>query len=163
MDQHKIETRGEETLLKEQDKQTRILEKAQKTEPAYETQHYLARKALNEWAKRMDTPDKLWYVYLRANNGALIGYHVCRTPPLSFGLSMTNPEQVVERDNDDDKVVSAPGLDGVYYSGADPELYFCFDAETNTMIHFRIGNSTYYDAPLEGTADSPELKIKVDE
>ena len=105
--------------------------------------------------KRMDTTDKLWYVYLYADSGAFIGYHISRTYPISIAVGMTNPSQKIIGP----VVVPAPGIDGVFYNGVDPTLYYCFDAETDAMIMFTT-EFIAYDFPLD--LDVPLLKIKVE-
>lgn len=146
------------TIESDIETQDEVMSRAQTTVPSYTPDNFLARQAMNDWAERMDSPDKLWYVYMRARDGDLIGYHICKTPPLSYGISMTNPERLIERSSSSAgramTTVPAPGLDGVYYGAADPELYFCFDAETDALIKFRIGNSVIYDRPLENVAVS---------
>jgi hypothetical protein len=152
-----VQTESARTDMEAQDK---ILGRAQTAEPAYQIQNFLARKAINKWARRMDTPNKLWYIYLRAESGAFIGYHICNTVPLSYGVSITNPQRVVELGNEQDVVMPATGIDGVFYTGADSGLYFCFDTETDALMLFHIGNSTMYDKPLD--MDVPRLRLEVE-
>lgn len=142
------------------DKETQedIMKRAQTAEPVYQIQNFLSRQAINEWAERMDEPDKLWYVYLMTDSGAFIGYHICRTVPLSYGVSMTNPER---REHGGNGAVSlpAPGVDGVYYAGTDAEVFYCFDAETDALVTFKT-NFVHYDQPLD--MNVPELKLNVE-
>ena len=113
----------------------------------YETQNFLSREAINEYMKRMDVPNKLWYIYLITEGGAYIGYHITRTYPISIAVAMSNPEQIKSSSNG--KVsIPAPGIDGVYYNGVDPSLYYAFDAETDAMILF-THDFLAYDKPLD--------------
>lgn len=144
----------------EQDARTQeeTMKMGQTAEPTYQPQNFLSRRAINEWAQRMDTPDKLWYVYLMTDNGAFIGYHICRTVPLSYGVSLTSPEKTERWTNSGGVSKPAPGVDGVYYQGTDPEVFYCFDAETDALVTFKT-RFVYYDQPLDISV--PELRLKV--
>lgn len=147
---------GPRTYERDREAQENVLTRAQAAEPVYQIQNFLSRKAINEWLRRVDTPNKLWYIYLYTEAG-FIGYHICKTIPLSYGVSMTNPKQRIYSSNGS-VVVPAPGLDGVFYTGTDPGVHFCFDAETNALVTF---NSlfVYYDAPLD--LDVPRLRLEI--
>lgn len=153
-------SQGGETIERDKKAQDEVLSRAQDAEPPYQIQNFLSRQAINEWLRRMDTPNKLWYIYLRAESGAFIGYHICKTVPLSYGVSITNPARIADIGGEPDLVMPAPGLDGVFYTGVDPTLYFCFDSETDALILFALGNSTIYDKPLD--ADVPRLRLEVE-
>jgi len=130
-----------------------ILSNGQAVEPVYQTQNFLARGAINEWAKRMDTPDKLWYVYEYADSGVVLGYYISRTVPLSYGVSLTNPERMISGAAS----MPAPGVDGVFYTGVDEDLYFFFDAETDTLI-MTNNRLKILDMPLD--IDAPLFRFK---
>lgn len=151
---------GREPSVQEVDKQAQedILSRAQASEPVYQIQNFLSREAINEWLKRVDVPNKLWYIYLLSDSGAMIGYHVSRTIPLSYGVSITNPAQRITG-SWGNVVMPAPGLDGVFYTGSDPSIHFCFDAETDALITFSC-EFVYYDMPLD--VEVPRLKIITD-
>ena len=135
-----------------------ILSRGQVAEPVYMVQNFLSRKAINEWSKRMDTPDKLWYVYEYSEAGAVLGYYISRTVPLSYGVGLTNPQQKVYGGSAGNVVIAAPGVDGVFYGGVDNTLYFFFDAETDTLI-MTNNNIKVLDQPLD--IDAPLFRIKV--
>lgn len=145
---------------KDAEHQKDLMGRAQSAEPAYKPDNFLARKAINEWTKRMDNPDKLWYVYLMTESGAFVGYHICNTPPLSFGVSLTAPKQEYSvRGQGANPLGPSPGVDGVYYSNVDSDMYFCFDAETDSLLTFKT-NFVYYDKPIN--IDAPELHFTND-
>lgn len=127
------------------------------------TKHFLARQNLAEYMKRMDTPEKLFYVYERGENGNTVGYYVSRTYPQSVCTFMTPPEQVVHKDWGMDAgasvVVSAPALDGVYYKGGGCDTYFFFDAATDAMILTSM-KFTVADQPLSLEADPVTVQIQ---
>lgn len=107
--------------------------------PVPENKHFLARKALAEYMRRMDTPEKIWYVYELADTGAMLGYWVARTYPQSICTFMSPPERVKEhmvsgQGSNPISVTTAPALDGVYYKGGGCETKFFFDAATDAMI-----------------------------
>lgn len=149
---------GESTQDVDQATQEQILSRAQSVEPVYQTQNFLSRRAINKWTERLDTPDKLWYVYLMTESGAFIGYHVCNTVPLSYGVSITNPKQRIEGYGTGDAtvVMPAPGSDGVFYAGTSNDVHYCFDAETDALITFNT-EFVYYDQPIN--VEAPELRL----
>ena len=138
--------------------QESVLARAQAAVPAYQIDNFLSRKAVNEWLSRVDTSDKLWYVYVMADTGAFIGYYISRTIPLSYGVSITNPQQALV-EFAGDPVLPAPGLDGVFYTGVDKTAWYFFDAETDALITTNM-RMTFLDRPLD--IDVPLLKIKVE-
>jgi hypothetical protein len=138
--------------------QEELMKSGQSSEPVYQIQNFLARKAINRWSRRMDTPNKLWYVYLMTESGAFIGYHICETIPLSYGVSLTNPMRVYTEEYGD-PVMPAPGVDSVFYSGTDPSVHYCFDAETDTLVTFNT-KFVHYDRPLN--VDAPRLRLEVE-
>lgn len=146
---------GQSTQEADQATQEQILRRAQSVEPVYQTQNFLSRRAINKWTERLDTPDKLWYVYLMTESGAFIGYHVCNTVPLSYGVSITNPQQIIDR-HEGDVAIPSPGSDGVLYAGTSNDVHYCFDAETDALITFNT-EFVYYDQPIN--VDAPELRL----
>lgn len=150
---------GPSTQDQERETQDAVLKRGLDSQPIYQIQNFLSREAINKWLERMDTPNKLWYVYLMTESGAFIGYHVCNTVPLSYGVSLTNPsEKVTGRWGN--VTMPAPGLDAVYYTGTDPTVHFCFDAETDALVTFNV-EFVYYDKPLN--VDAPRLRLEVEE
>ncbi len=141
------------TQSADQEAQQSIHADAQAAVPVNQTQNFLARQAINEWLERQDVPNKLWYVYEHAEGtGVILGYYVSKTMPLSFGVSITNPQQIVVKrfggvSGNFIRVMSAPAMDGVFYSGADPTLYYFVDAESDTMVHTNM-KLTWFDKPL---------------
>jgi hypothetical protein len=148
----------ESTQEKDERIQEQILKNAQSVENVYQPKNFLSRKSINNWTKRMDTPDKLWYIYLMTDSGAFIGYHICKTVPLSYGVGLTSPVREYNTSGQGaNPLGAAPGVDGVYYTGTDPSVHFCFDAETDAMIVFNQ-KFVYYDKPLN--LDAPRLILK---
>ena len=143
----------------DQKTQGEVLLRAQAIEPIYEIQNFLSRKAINKWLKRVDVPNKEWYVYLHAPmTGEILGYYVSSTVPLSYGVAISNPVQIINSGNVDDAVIPAPSLDGVFYSGIDERTWYFFDAETDTLITTNM-NVSFMDQPLD--IDVPQMEINI--
>ena len=144
----------------DQKAQGELLLKAQSIEPIYKIQNFLSRKAINKWLKRVDVVNKEWYVYVHAPmTGEILGYYVSSTIPLSYGVGISNPKQIVDSNHVDDTVIPAPGLDGVFYSGVDERAWYFFDAETDTLITTNLLIS-FMDQPLDINVPQMEIKIK---
>lgn len=146
------------TLQTDEKVQEEILSKGQTTVPVHRIDNFLSRKTINRWLERVDTPEKLWYVYIMADSGAFIGYYISDTIPLSYGVSITNPSRIVDWD-EDEYVIPAPGLDGVFYQGVDETAWYFFCAETGAMVTTNM-KVTFLDQPLD--IPIPQLKVKVD-
>lgn len=127
-----------------------IMRNAQNSIPTYQPQHFLTRKAVTKWMKRMDTPSKTFYIYLLADNGQKIGYYVGQTRPISACTLLTPSKRLVEGEwgsGYGDFVMPAPSLDGVYgSSGCDS--YFFFDATTDAYVEIKGMNFFVSDQPL---------------
>lgn len=146
------------TYRVDREAQEDILEMAQSKVPIYQTSNFLARQAISDYMARMDTPGKLWYIYLLSDSGAYIGYHISRTYPISIAVAMSTPARVYKSGHGN-VVIPSPGIDGVFYNGVDPTLYYCFDAQTDAMILFTT-EFIAYDYPLD--LDVPILKLIVE-
>ena len=125
-----------------------------------DTAQQVDQKIINRWSRRVDVPDKEWYVYVHAPiSGEIIGYYVSSTIPLSYGVGLTNPRQIIDWD-DDEYVLPAPGIDAVFYGGVDQSAWYFFDAETDALITTNM-NITFMDQPLD--IKVPKLTIKLAE
>jgi hypothetical protein len=142
----------DETYEYDRDRQHAIMEAGQAAVPIPEVENFLARQAIAEYMKRMDTPNKLWYIYVYADSGAFLGYFISRTYPISISVAMSNPQRYYSS-----IALPAPGIDAVYYNGVDPVLYYFFDASTNAMCLLRGELWLAFDAPL--ALDVPQLRI----
>ena len=129
-----------------------ILSMGQEAVPIPEITNFLARQAIAEYMVRMDTPNKLWYIYVYADSGAFLGYFISRTYPISIGVAMSQPDRLYNG-----AVISSPGIDAVFYNGVDPVLYYFFDATSNAMCLLRGELWLAFDAPL--VLDVPQLVI----
>lgn len=140
-----------------QKEQENIMQRAVNSDPTYQPSNFLTREAVNEWMRRMDVPDKTFYVYLLGDNGNHIGYYVAQTRPICSSARLTPPDRIRERNASGGGnyavTTQAPALDGVYYAGQ-CDSYFFFDATTDAFIEIsnRIDFFTT-DQPLKVDAD----------
>ena len=112
----------------------------QSKQPAQSMDYSPTRAGLNDWMETWSEEGKISYVYLIASNGQKIGYYVFSGLPVSYCASLTPPDQIVENGADQDFVMQAPSMDGVYYSGSQCNQYFGYDATTGSYIEFSIGS-----------------------
>jgi hypothetical protein len=145
----------------EQKEQEAVMERARKAVPTPHVNNFLTRENVAKWVERMDTPDKLFYIYVLADNGAKIGYFVAQYRPISTATFLTPPKRLHD-DIDWGTTMPAPSLDGTYYGqGGASQQYFFFDAETDAFIELQGLNYILMDQPLAGI-DVPRLKVQVD-
>lgn len=139
--------------------QENVMMRAMTQEPVPEVNNFLTRKAVVKWIERMDTPDKLFYIYVLADNGAKIGYFVAQYRPVSTSTFLTPTKRIEKMSMDYGKVLPAPSLDGTYYGeGGASAQYFFFDAETDAFIELKGLNYILMDQPLAGL-EIPRLRV----
>lgn len=142
--------------------QENVIQKAIKAHPTPQINNFLTRKNVIKWVERMDTPDKLFYIYVLADNGAKIGYFVAQYRPVSTATFLT-PTERLHDDYDWGITLPAPALDGTYYGeGGASEQFFFFDAETDAFIELKGLNYILMDQPLAGI-NIPRLKVEMKE
>lgn len=142
--------------------QESVMRRAIQAEPVPQVNNFLTRKSVVKWVDRMDTPNKLFYIYVLADNGAKIGYFVAQYRPVSTATFLT-PTKRLEMSSSGNVTLPAPSLDGTYYgTGGASDQYFFFDAETDAFIELQGLNYILMDQPLAGI-DIPRLKIKIEE
>lgn len=113
-----------------------VMSRAQEAQPVPNVNNFVNRKAVAEYMKRMDDPNKTFYVYITSMTGKVMGYYVTRTHPISICSLMTPPDQEVDS-HGTDLVMSAPTLNGLYANGADGcDHYYAFTADSDTLIEF---------------------------
>jgi hypothetical protein len=151
----------ETTQQKGEKVQESLMERAISAQPVPQVNNFLTRKAVAKWMERMDVPDKLFYIYVIADNGAKIGYFVAQYRPVSTATFLT-PTQRLHDDYDWGVTMNAPSLDGTYYgSGSASSQYFFFDAETDAFIELQGLNYILMDQPLAGI-NVPKLRVETE-
>lgn len=127
--------------------------------------HYESALGIKFWRDTMNKPGNLWYVYRIDDFGKYYAYNICNTVPLSYGVSTTNPKKLMRDEEGHWHVVPAAGLDGVYWSGVDPSLYYCRDVSSGAMINFLSTKAEFYNQPLDlvsmGSDEVPLITFKV--
>jgi hypothetical protein len=108
----------------------------------------------------MDVPNKVFYIYVLSPMGNPIGYFVGEHRPVNICVAITPPVRLEHADlgqYNGDIPVPAPGIDGVYYSGAACDSHYFWDAATGRYVE--IGNLPFFitDAPLR--LDVPRIEV----
>ena len=139
---------------------------AQAQHPIPQFENYPVRKALVEFAVRLDDPSKIWYTYILSDNGSMVGYYASSTRPQNSCNFLSSNTKVVKQEVEGTNtrtyfthVVQSPSLDGVYYGASQCDAWFFFDAATDAMIEIRDVKFFTTDQPL--LVDVEEFKVKV--
>ncbi|MFW6246903.1 MAG: hypothetical protein ACOC22_01870 [bacterium] len=141
-------------------KQEEVMARASQNERVPEVNNFLTRRAVIKWVERMDTPDKLFYIYIVADNGSTIGYFVAQYRPVSTATYLTPPSRVYKHSYGNLSLQS-PSLDGTYYGeGGASNQYFFFCAETDAFIELQGLNYILMDQPLKGL-NVPRLEVDI--
>lgn len=111
-----------------------VLTRARNAVPTVKMNNFLVRQYIAEYMKRMDMPDKTFYIYILSNTGQYIGYYVGKSKPISSCLLMTTPDNIYGRNSSGKAVVSAPTLDGVFQPNGSCDTKFFLEANTNGLV-----------------------------
>lgn len=126
-----------------------VMQRAVSEVPVPRVNNFLTRKSVAKWMRRMDKPNKIFYVYIMADTGQSIGYYTAQNRPVSMCDLMTPPDRVHNGyDNDGNTVVQAPSLDGVYHGHGCNGVYF-FSASTDAYIEIDGFHYIVTDQPLD--------------
>jgi hypothetical protein len=149
---------NDETARSESKKQTENYAQVVNDQPARGMSHSPTRDALNRWAETWEESGKLAYIYLFDAQGDLLGYYIFDGLPVSYCASLTPTEKIVDTEEElnegasvDAAVTTAPAIDGVYYSAANCQQMFGFDAVSGAYLEFTGGGSFNYllsDSPM---------------
>lgn len=125
--------------------------RAESIAPLPKTNNFPLRKALVEFTERQDLIDHLWYVYILADTGNIIGYYVAQTVPVNACNFLSSTEDVGTQ-YEGDPVLTAPSLDGIYYGGSGAssgcDAWFFFDSATDALVQIRGVKFFTADQPL---------------
>jgi len=136
-----------------------VMQRALRAHPVPQVNNFLTRQAVVKWMDRMDTPDKLFYIYILADNGAMVGYFVAQYRPVSTATFLT-PTKRIKRHSYGNLAIQSPSLDGTYYGeGGAASQFFFFDAETDAFIELQGLNYILMDQPL--AINVPRLKVEL--
>lgn len=140
--------------------QKSMMERATATVPVPQVNNFLSREAVAKQVKRLDERNKLFYVYLLADNGNQLGYYVSNTRPVSVCALLTPPDDLWQEADSygrSSQLMKAPGLGGTY-GGGDCRAVFFFDAQTDTYIEVNGLNYFVSDQPLSVKSDPITVK-----
>ena len=140
--------------------QEAVMSRAQDAVPVPQVQNFLTRQSVAKWMKRMDKPNKIFYVYITGDNGNIVGYYTAQNRPTSSCTLMTPSDRIQQKllgEGSDGQtvhwskshVVDAPALDGVYYGSAQCAGVFFFDAATDAYIEINGYHYMVTDQPLK--------------
>ena len=150
---------NEDTQRQGERVQESVMERAVRAYPVPEINNFLTRQAVVKWIDRMDIPDKLFYIYILADNGAMVGYFVAQYRPVSTATFLTPPQRVRVSSSGGNLLLPSPALDGTYYGeGGASSQFFFFDAETDAFIELQGLNYILMDQPL--AIDIPRLRVE---
>lgn len=150
-----METSTQEAGEKEQES---VMKRARANAPLPEINNFLTRKNVVKWMERMDTPSKIFYIYVYSDAGAPIGYFTAQYKPVSTATFLTPTKREIEVIGTPHPLGPAPALDGTYYGeGGASQQYFWFDAETDALIEIKGLNYIISDQPL--SLDVPKLHV----
>lgn len=122
-----------------------------------EISNFVVREGVAEYMRRMDEPNKLFYIYVLADTGNVLGYYVSRGAPINICTFLTPPDR---RTRNHSSIRKAPAADGVYYGDAACNTEYFFDSETNTMVMIQGLKLFVSEQPLE--LDAEPIRVKTD-
>lgn len=145
------------------DQRAEAYERAQAAVPAPRPENFPNREALAEYTERTDDIDRVWYVYVLADTGNVLGYYVAQTRPINSCSYLSSSEDVRD-DSDGNLALTAPSLEGIFYGGGGSastcDSWFFFDAATDAVVEIRGVKWFTADAPLELDAEPIEVSTE---
>lgn len=146
------------TTKQQQKIQSGTMDRADAAVPIPHNNNFIAREMVAEYMKRMDQPNKTFYIYVMGDNGNVIGYYVSQGPTVNICTFMSPTDKVVGNSSGGYAVRQAPALDGLYYgSGACGTDYF-FDAVTGALVQLQGFKTFVVDQPLNLEAEPISIK-----
>jgi hypothetical protein len=131
---------------REQDRQEQNYGSLEQNQPARGMAYSPTRDVLNKWADTWEEEGKLSYIYLLDSVGHEIGYYIFEGLPVSYCASLTPPDKIERLDwaSVDAMSRQAPAMDGAYYSAANCQQMFGYDASSGAYMEFTGGGSFNY-------------------
>lgn len=150
---------SESTSEKQERQRDNLMTKADRQVPVPNIDNFVTREQVAEYMERMDMPNKLFYTYIVADTGNVLGYYVSRGAPVNICTFLTPPDRVEDRPGRNPDVVrQAPANDGLYYGSGACDLYYLFDSETDSMVMVKGTNLIVSEQPM--TLDAEPIKVK---
>ena len=129
-------------------------ERAEAAVPPHRSVNFPAREALNEFSKRQDRPNHPYYVYFIASTGNVVQFFTSQTVPVNVCAFLSSTQDVRDY-GEQDLILIAPSLDGIFYGGAGASAscdgLIIFDQVTDGMVIIYPGDMavTVSDVPME--------------
>jgi hypothetical protein len=143
----------------DEERRNKTVDQLIQDQPAETMNFSPSRETINFWISTWgQEPGKPSFVYLVGANGEDIGYYVLEGLPVSYCASVTRNYQVRDGSGDTELVTPAPGVDGVWYSGGQCNVYYGRDATTGAYIEYTVGQGTnvlLYDQPQPREGSRP--------
>lgn len=112
----------------------------------------------------MDRP-QIWYIYVYTRGlPEPLGFYIADAPPTPYCAFLTPPEQIIDFNGplSEEHSLTAPGLDGVYYSQGDcNNIQYFWDEASGAMVQLKGFDIFAVNAPLD--LDVPRLQIAIPE
>lgn len=135
------------------DEQTRSagFDALQAKQPAVYMEFSPTRRGIKFFADKWGTDEnKLSYVYLTNQDGAVVRYFVLKGLPISYCAQML-PPQKTDWGSSSVAVVPAPAVDGAYYGGnGGCDQYYGIDATTSSYVEWtqKTGYTMVTEVPI---------------
>lgn len=133
--------------------------RAERLLPEPQLNNFPSRAALIEFTERQDRVGHVYYVYIIAETGNVIGYYSASARPVNSCAFLSSNQDIWTGSEGKSQVIQTPSLDGMYYGGTVCDAWFFFDAETDALIEIRGVNFYVSDQPLRLEAEA----IRVDQ
>ena len=137
-----------------------LMDRAHDQVPVPQIDNFLTRRSIAKWMERNDDPSKIFYVYIIADTGNILGYYTASSRPVNFATFLTPPDKVERTSSSSVGRVlrQAPGADGVYYGEGNGDNWFFFDAESDALVEIVGLNLFVSDEALE--LDAEPIRIR---
>lgn len=136
----------------------RIQDRAHQAVRVPEISNFLVRETVAEYMRRMDEPNKLFYVYVLADTGQILGYYIARGAPVNICTFLTPPDRFHRESGPAYAMRKAPAADGVFYGDSACNTEYFFDAETDSLIQIQGLKLFISEQPLE--LDAEPIRVK---
>lgn len=147
---------GEPTTSdRQEEKRDALMDKANYQVPTPTISNFVARKSVAEYMRRMDEPNKTFYVYIVADTGNIIGYYVAASQPVNICTFMSPTDKVDRHTGSGGGNVkrAAPANDGLYYGAGACNVDYFFDANSGALVQIKGLNMFISDQPLDIKAE----------
>lgn len=147
------------TEVQDGEKRLNNYEKAASTIKEPNLTNFQSRRALAKYTEELDKNQE-WYTYVLGDNGNVIGYFVSSTKPQNSCNFLSSAEKVLDWD-EDEFIIQAPSLEGIYYADSVCDAWFFFDATTGATMEIR--DVKYFTSNQQLLLDAEPIKVAAPE